>query len=278
LSGLIALAVFVCWSCSPTIEKLEILRIENVRIDSITRNLIAMRAAVTVKNPYYSSAKLKNITFDVSFTDHPIAYGKLAGITEMKARQIITLGVPLVISCKDITQNDFQTFLQTGARFRVDGSAILESPFGPRTLAIHLTNRLPELNTLVLRLNQKAILDILSPDVSSAAELASLIRKNKLSMRLYNPFAFDLSVNSFRYEIRMGNRALANGGSEEPLQLRPGTNRFAVTVAPHPMALADNLLDLLITRTLPDLTLDSNFAVVNGEHSLKFQLLYSPAR
>jgi len=276
--ALIASAICLHYACSPSIDKLEVLNISNIRVDSITPELITLRAEVAIKNPYYSSATLKNISFDVSFTGNPVAYGKLAGSTQMKARATAILDVPLAISCKNILRKDFDAFLQDQVPYRIDGNAVLERPFGPRTLPIHVSNVLPKQQKLRLQLNQRSALDVLSPDVSGTAELSSLIRNKQLSMRFYNPLRFNISADPFRYEIRLGSAIVANGRSVEPLNLLPGNNRFRVTVDPHPMALAGNVLDLLITRTIPDLTLESNFNILTEQNSLKVQLIYSPSK
>jgi LEA14-like dessication related protein len=273
------LALVICFqqACTSTIDKLEVLRIGNIRVDSIAREMITLRAKIEIKNPYYSSAQLKNISVDVSFTDHPIAYGKLSGATRLKPRGTAALDVPLAISCKDLSERDFQALFQDRVPFRIEGNAMLEKPFGPRTLSIHVLSSLQNQEEIRLSLNQKTALDILSPDASGAAELASLIRKKELAMRFYNPFGFPLSLDDFQYQLRLGNGIIAVGRAENRLQLAPGNNRFRVTVEPHPVALAGNLLDALVHRTIPDITVSSKFALLDEQRRLKVQLTYSPS-
>jgi len=276
LAAIAAFVLVIVYGCSSSLDKLEIVRIEKIQVDSIMQEIIAVRAEVAIKNPYSTSARLKNIQFDVSLTDHPVAYGKLTGSTEMKGGATILLTVPLAISCKKITEQDFGTLFQETGSYTIEGSAILERPFGPRTLAINAHNSMPDLEYLKIVLTNQSATEIISPDASGVDQLANLIRKRELSLRLYNPLNFPLSVHNFGYEIRLGKAVIADGNATGDIALQPGTNRISVSVRPRPFALAEDLLNALLQRSIPDLTLASDFIVERNGRQIKIHLVYSP--
>jgi len=271
-----ALLISFLSGCTPRIEKLEIVRIGKLRVDSITREMITLRAELVVRNPYSSSARLKDIRFDLSITDHSIAYGRLTGSTELKSGSTATLDVPVAVPCNQITELDLEALFSKSIPYQIDGSAVLEKPFGPRTLPIHIRNRMERPDELQLLLSHQSAFEVISPDASATSQLATLIRQQQLAMRFYNPLPFPLNIDGFEYEVRLGSESVVNGEAKSRIRLEPGKNRFAVSVRPHALGAAGELLDLLISKSIPDLALATNFYLARGERPLKVHLVYSP--
>jgi LEA14-like dessication related protein len=273
---LAVLGVLAVCSCSPKIEKLEIVHIGNFRVDAITREIISLRTEIVVRNPYSTSARLKNISFDLSVTDHPIAYAKLPGSTELSGGATKALDVPLAIQCKQITEKDFAALFEKMIPYTITGNAVLEKPLGPRTLPIDVHGQIAASEELQFQLSNKSALQVIALDVSGTRELASLIRQKKLSLRFYNPFSFPLSIQEFNTELHLGKALIADGVSDENLRLDPGANHIAVRVEPRARGAAGELLDFLLSRSLPDLTVSSDFQVIEKERPLKIKLIYAP--
>lgn len=276
LGVLCVLAAHFLTGCAPKIEKLEIIHIGKIRLDSITPDILSLRAEILIRNPYSTSARLKNISFDLAITDHPIAYGKLVGSTDLSGGSTRILDVPLAVQCKQVMDKDLDALFQKNIPYHITGSAVLERPFGPRTLPIEVRNEMVAPEDLELLLNNKGPLKVIALDVSETQQLATLIRQRKLSLRLHNPFSLPLTIQDFHYEARLGQGMIANGEAPGPFRLDPGKNRINVTVQPHSSGVAGELLDLLLKKTLPDLTVASNFDIIRNARRLKVRLIYAP--
>jgi LEA14-like dessication related protein len=266
----------VVYSCSAKIEKLEILRIGNFRVDSITSEIISVRAEIEVRNPYSTSARLKNISFDLGFTDHPIAYGKLIGSTDLAGGATHVIDVPVAIQCKQIQENDFAALFGKTISYQLTGNAVLEKPFGPRTLPINVHGEIAAPEDLQFQLSNNSAMQVIALDVSGTRELANLIQQRRLSLRFYNPFSFPLTIQEFNTEVHLGKALVAEGVSDETIRLNPGNNQFTVRVAPRTKGAASEFFDFLFSKKIPDLTVSSDFRIIQNDHHLKIMLIYAP--
>lgn len=262
--------------CTPTITKLEIVRIGNIRLDSVTPEILTMRADLAIRNPYSSSARLKNISFDLALTDHFIAYGKLTSSMELKGNSVSLIDVPLAIQCAKVTAKDFESLLSPEIPYRIEGSAVLERPLGPKTLPIQIKNRMSAPGRLQILLKHKSARSILSLEANETKQLLSLIRSRKLKIRFNNPFPFPLTIQDLRYEVKLTNNVVAEGVSESQLSLFPGKNYFEVGVKPRPLGAAEGLLKGFQDRQMPDFTLSSEFRIARENRDLLVRLIYSP--
>ncbi len=263
-------------SCTPTIKKLEIVRIGNIRLDSVTPEILTMRAELAVRNPYYSSARLKNISFDLALADQFIAYGKLTNSMELKGNSVTVVDVPLAIQCKKVTAKDFAALLSPQIPYRIEGSAVLEKPFGPKTLPIQIKNSMSPPGRLQIILKHKSALSILSLEASGTQQLLRLIRSRRLNVRFNNPFPFPLTIQDLRYEVKLGKDVVADGISENQLSLLPGKNHLELRVNPRPMGAVEGLLKGFLDRQLPDFTISSEFRIARENRDLLVRLIYSP--
>jgi LEA14-like dessication related protein len=263
-------------SCTPTIKKLEIVRIANLRLDSLTPEILTMRAELVIRNPYSSSARLKNISFNLALTDQFIAYGKLTSPMELKGNSVSVIDVPLAIQCKQVTAKDFDALLSREIPYRIEGSAVLERPFGPKTLPIQIKNRMPAPGRLQILLKHKSARSILSLEATETKQLLSLIRSRKLKVRFNNPFPFPLTIQDLRYEVKLTNNVVAEGVSDSQLSMLPGKNYFEVGLKPRPLGAVEGLLKGFLDRQLPDFTLSSEFRIARENRNLLVRLIYSP--
>ena len=270
------LALFLSVGCTPTIKKLEIVRIANLRLDSVTPEILTMRAELAIRNPYSSSGRLKNITFDLALTDHFIAYGKLTSSMELKGNSVSVVDVPLAIQCMKVTAKDFETLLSREIPYRIEGSAVLERPFGPKTLPIRITNRLTAPGRLQILLKHKSALSILSLEATGTKQLLSLIRRRKLKVRFNNPFSFPLTIQNLSYEVKLGKNVFAEGESINQISLQPGKNHLELDVNPRPLGAVEGLFKGFTDRQLPDFTLSSEFRIARENRDLLVRLIYSP--
>ena len=263
-------------SCTPTIKKLEIVRIGNIRLDSVTPEILTLRAELAVRNPYYSSARLKNISFDLALADQFIAYGKLTSSVEMKGNSVSVIDVPLAIQCKKVTSKDFEALLSREIPYRIEGSAILEKPFGPKTLPIQIKNRMTPPGRLQIILKHKSALSILSLEATGTKQLLNLIRSRRLKVRFNNPFSFPLQIQDLRYEVKLGKDVVADGMSENYISLFPGKNHLELRVNPRPIGAVEGLLKGFLDRQLPDFTISSQFRIARENRDLLVRLIYTP--
>jgi LEA14-like dessication related protein len=276
----LCLSVFICGffllACNPTIRRLEIIRIGNIRLDSIGSELVALRAELAIRNPYSRSARLKTIDFELALAGDFIAYGKRTDSIEIKANSIEIIDVPIVVHSKKVTERDLESLLSNEIPYRIRGSALLERPFGPRTLPIEIQNRLKSPGNLQVFLQRRTAESILSLERQQTTQFLALIRKRKLPVRFSNPFTFPLQIRNFTYEVRLGKQVIAEGTSVQGLQLAPGENRIDLDVQARPLGAVDSLFKGLLDQQIPDLSLSSNFQVVRGERSLNVRLIYHP--
>jgi LEA14-like dessication related protein len=270
------LILFLVVGCTPTIKKLEIVRIANLRLDSVTPEILTMRADLAIRNPYSSSARLKNISFDLALTDHFIAYGKLTSSMELKGNSVSVIDVPLAIQCTKVTAKDFEALLSREIPYRIEGSAVLERPFGPKTLPIRIKNRMTAPGRLQILLKHKSASSILSLEATGTKQLLSLIRSRKLKVRFNNPFPFPLTIQDLRYEVKLGRNVVADGESKDQLSLVPGKNYLEVRINPRPLGAVEGVLKGFLDRQLPDFTLSSEFRIARDNRDLLVRLIYSP--
>ena len=119
---------------------------------------------------------------------------------ELKGNSVTMIDVPLAIQCKKVTTKDFEALLSPQIPYRIEGSAVLEKPFGPNTLPIQIKNRMnPPPGRLQIILKHKSALSILSLEASGTKQLLHLIRSRKLNVRFNNPFPFPLTIQDLRY-------------------------------------------------------------------------------
>ena len=262
--------------CNPTIRRLEILRIGNIRLDSVTSELVTFRAELAIRNPYSKSARLKTINFDLALAGDFIAYGNRAHSIEIEAGSIEHIDVALAVHCRKVTEDDFSALLGETVPYRIRGTALLERPFGPRTLPIEIQNRIQTPRNLQVFLQRRTAASILSLDQMQTAQFLSLIRTRKLPVRFHNPFSFPLTIRNFNFEAKWGNQAIAKGLSLSSLQLSPGENRIDLDIHPRPFGAIESLFKGLLNQQMPDLSLSSSFQVVRGNRSLDVRLIYIP--
>ncbi|MCI0601609.1 LEA type 2 family protein [bacterium] len=270
------LFLFPAIGCTPTITKLEIVRIANIRLDSVTPEILTMRAELAIRNPYSSSARLKNISLDLALVDQFIAYGKLTKPVDLEGNSVSVIDVPLALQCKKVTSKDFEALLSREIPYRIQGSAELERPFGPKTLPIQIKNRMNAPGRLQILLKHKSALSILSLEANGTRQLLFLIRNKRLKVRFNNPFAFPLTIQDLRYEVKLGKDVVADGESESYLTLVPGKNHLELGVKPRPMGAVEGLFKGFLDRQLPDFTLSSEFRIARENRDLLVRLIYSP--
>ncbi len=247
-----------------------------MRLDSVTPEIVTLRAELAIKNPYGSSARLKNISFDLALTDRFIAYGKRNASTEVKAGSVAILDVPLALQCKQVTEQDFASLFSPEIPYRLQGSAILEEPFGPRTLPIEIRNRIKAPDRLQIFLQDKTASAILSLDRFETRQFLSMIRNRKLKVRFNNPFSFPLIIHDFRYEVKLANQVVADGESESPLPLSPGQNRLELDIHTKPVNALEGLFKGFLDKQMPDMSLSSEFRIVRENRDLIVRLIYIP--
>ena len=271
--GLIALLLLIPLGCTPKVQRLEVIRVGNVRLDSVTPQILTMRAELTIRNPYTTSARLKNITFELALTDHFIAYAKRTDSIELKGAALATLDVPLAVQIPKVTEKDLSALLSEKIPYHIRGSAILERPFGPRTLPVEIRNTIVAPDRLKIFLQDKTTGSILSLQKFKTREFLSFLQNQKLPVRFNNPFQFPLTIRDFHYEVKWANQSVVRGESLNELRLEPGENRVELDVIPRPMGALHGIFQGLIDRQLPDLTLISEFRIARQKRDLTVKLI-----
>jgi len=274
--SLLLLMLLMSISCNPEIKKLEIVRIGNVRLDSINGGIISFRAEIEIRNPYASSATLKDIAFDLALTGPYIAYGKLTRSVELKSGAFAVIDVPLALECNKVTQLDLDALLKPEIQFRLEGSAKMERPFGPRTIPIHVQSKMKAPDLLRVKLRDRTVQSVLSVDAPDMRDFLSLIQNRKVSLLVTNPFQFSIPVQDLDYGISLNNSLLAEGQTDREFILTPGKNRLALSVKPHPLNTLEGLLGSIRNKQIPDLGLSAQLKIARQNRDLLIQLQYSP--
>jgi LEA14-like dessication related protein len=265
--------------CNPTIRRLEIVRIGNIRLDSITPDLITLRAELTLKNPYSSSARIKSISFDLALDNGFFAYGKRTELTELKPGSVIVIDVPLAVHTAKVSQKDLDSLMRSQIPYRIQGSAILEKPFGPRTIPIEIRSHIKAPPELRIFLQERTARSMISLQRFETRLFLSLIRQGKLPVRFHNPFRFPITIRSFAYHLEWGKHVIADGLSRGEFQLSPGENRMEIQIQPKPLGAIEGLFQGILDQQIPDLSFSSDFKIAGKERDLAVQFsVKEPAR
>lgn len=270
-----ALLILLFLGCVPgKIRRLEIVRIGEVHLRSIDAETIRMEVALDVRNPYRSSARIKDLVFDAGVGHGLIGKGTLPESTHLPAQDTVSLEIPVVIRCVDVTAPDLDALFQPAIPYRIRGFATLEKPVRKPKIEIDAQGTVKTPSPLTVALTGDSVRSILSLRDSTIRELIKLIRSGSIELEVRNPFSFPVRMNRFEYEIGFGRDSLANGSSVEAALLQPGVNKIAVPVRPRPAGVLETLLRSALDQRVPKLNLSAVLTLQRDDRELTLHLKY----
>jgi len=263
--------------CIPgKIRKLEIIRIGDVHLRSISQNFLDLNIHVDIQNPYSTSARLKDLTFTLALAGNPFGKGSLSGPIEMPSKSSTSLQVPVTVDCDKVSREDLDALFRPKIPYHLQGSVSLEKPIRMSKVEIDAYGNLKAPNRIEVVLEDRSVLSVISLKDTSIRDLMNLVRKGKLEFEIRNPFHFPIPLESLKYEIGFGKGSLAEGESAETRVLNPGMNRLSILVHPRPFSVAEGLLDSFLDQRAPALNLSSDLLLHQNDRDLLIHLRYRP--
>ena len=263
--------------CTPgKIKKLEITRLGNIEIRSVTSKTLSLDVEIFLHNPYLSDALVKKISFDISMTGGVFGKGYVQEPFEIDSDATKSLIIPVVVDCDRVSEKDYLALFTGTIPYHFQGTLDLEKPVHAEKVELDAKGTVKRPEPILLELQHKTVLSVISLQDSSVRELLNLIRKGRIELEVRNPFSFAIDANQVDYEIGLGKFPMARGNASTPVTLHPGLNTLSVSATPEPLGAATGALQGLLDRRVPALNFKARINLNQANRNLTIQARYFP--
>jgi len=228
LLGAVALLV----GCRPSLDRLEIQGIRDVRVLALGPEGATLGARVGIRNPGRAAARVTALDLRAALGGAWLAQGGSAAPVDMPARGVGEFDLRLQVAWNQVTPADLDALLEPGIPYRLEGRASIDRPVRMDAIPVRAQGRYRAPGPARVALPAGTLggasgLVRLGP--ARLTNLGFTRQEGEVELGVENPLAFEVPVLRLDYALEAGGTPLAEG-SVHHLRLKPGPNRLKLPV------------------------------------------------
>lgn len=218
--------------CRPSLDRLEIQGIRDVRVLALDPEGAALGARVAIRNPGGAAARVTTLDLRAGLGGPWVAQGAAAAPVDMPARGAGEFDLRLQVAWKQVTRADLDALLAPEIPYRLEGRASIDRPLRLDALPVRAEGRARVPGPVRVSLPPGTLggstgLVRLGP--ARLTGLGLVRQEGVVELVVENPLAFDVPLLRLDCALEAGGTLLAEGSLRD-LRLKPGVNRLRLPV------------------------------------------------